>query len=253
MEEKNIQIIILAAGKGKRMKSEEPKALAKLKGKPFIKHILETTEKLNLKTKPIIVVGYKKESIQNFLGNDYTYAIQEEQLGTGHAVRSAKDAIDPSAETILVLATDQPLVSIETLGKIIDKHKKEKPTITMATVSIPDFKDWRVGFCNFGRIIRDTKRKIEKIVESKDANEEEKAIKELNPALYAFDTKWLWKNIEKLKNNNNQAEYYLTDLIKIAFEQNQKIELVSVNDIIEAVQPNSQEELEILEKLMSDK
>lgn len=250
MTRKDTQIIILAAGKGKRMKSEEPKALIKLKNKPLIKHILETVEKLNLDKKPIIVVGHKKELVQDFLGENYVYATQEEQLGTGHAVRSAKDAVDPSTETILVLATDQPLVSIETLGKIIDKHKTEKPMITMATVSIPDFKDWRTGFCNFGRIIRDTRGKIEKIVESKDANEIELAVRELNPALYAFDTKWLWDNIEKLKNNNNQAEYYLTDLIKIAFEQNQKIELVSVDDIIEAVQPNSQEELEILEKLV---
>lgn len=250
MTRKDIQIIILAAGKGKRMKSEEPKALIKLKNKPLIKHILETVEKLNLDKKPIIVVGHKKESVQDFLGKNYVYATQKEQLGTGHAVHSAKNAVDPSTKTILVLATDQPLVSIETLERIISKHAENKPTITMATVSIPDFEDWKNGFTYFGRIIRNKENKIINIVEYKNANDQEKEIRELNPALYAFDSEWLWKNIDKINNKNNQAEYLLTDLIKMAFEQNQKIELVSVNDIIEAIQPNSQEELEILERLL---
>ena len=245
-----IQVIIVAAGKGKRMKSDEPKALALLKGKPLLQYILETLKKLDPEIRPVIVVGHKKERVIEELGNEYIYAEQHEQLGTGHAVGSAKSAIKTPHDIVIVLATDQPLVSKETLKQIISTHAEKNPTITMATVIIPDFKDWRIGLNHFGRIIRNENGKIKKIVEFKDTTEEEKEIKELNPALYAFDAKWLWENIDKLKNENAQKEYLLTDLIKMAFDQNKNIELVQTSNIFEALQPNSQEELELLEKLV---
>jgi len=245
-----IKIIILAAGKSTRMKSDIPKALMPLKGKAFLQHILDTIKELDPKIKPIIVVGHKKELIREALGENYTYAEQEEQLGTGHAVLSAKKTINSPHEIVLVLAADQPLVSKETLEKIIKRHLEKNPSLTIGTVIVPDFEDWRIGLNHFGRIVRGQGGSIKKIVEFKDANEEEKKMKELNPALYAFDAKWLWENINKLKNENAQAEYYLTDLVKIACEQNKKIETVSVANIIEAFQPNSKEELEILEKIV---
>ena len=245
-----IQVIILAAGKGKRMKSDEPKALSLLKGRPFLQHILETLKKLDPEIKPVIVVGHKKERVKEVLGEEYTYAEQHEQLGTGHAVGSAKSAIKTPHDIVIVLAADQPLVSKETLKQIISTHTEKNPTITMATVIIPDFEDWRIGLNHFGRIIRNENGKIKKIVEFKDTTEEEKEIKELNPALYAFDAKWLWENIDKIKNENAQKEYLLTDLIKMAFDQNKNIELVQTSNILEALQPNSQEELELLEKLV---
>jgi bifunctional UDP-N-acetylglucosamine pyrophosphorylase/glucosamine-1-phosphate N-acetyltransferase len=245
-----IKIIILAAGKSTRMKSDTPKALTMFKGKAFLKHILDTIEKLNLKIKPIIVVGHKKELVKEALGENYIYAEQHEQLGTGHAVMSAKNAIDSSHKTILVLATDQPLVSKETLEHIIKKHTEKKPIMTIGTVTVPDFEDWRVGLNHFGRIVRDIDGTIKKIVEFKDANDEEKNLKELNPALYAFDARWLWENIDKLKNENAQGEYYLTDLIKIACDQNKKIETVQIENITEALQPNTKEEVENLAKLV---
>jgi len=246
-----IQIIILAAGKGTRMASPEPKALTMLKGKPFLQHILDTIKTLDSKIKPIIVIGHKKERIKEVLGKKYIYAEQNEQLGTGHAVMSAKKAILEKHEIVLVLYADQPLVSKETLKRIIEKHLEKKPTITLATATVPDFKDWRVGLNYYGRIIRGTDGLVKKIVEFKDANDAEKKIKELNPALYAFDAKWLWKNIDELKNENSEKEFYLTELVKMACEQNKKIEAVPVANIIEALQPNSKEELEILEKLTS--
>jgi len=246
---KNTQIIILAAGKGVRMKSDEPKALTKLKNKPFLQHILETIATLHLSIQPIIVVGHQKEKIKEFLGNSYTYAEQTELLGTGHAVASAKKNIHPNHKTVLVLSSDQPLISKETIEQLLSKHNEKKPTITIATLKVPDFEEWRSGIRHFGRIIRGNDGLVKGIIEFKDATEKEKLIKELNPAVYAFDSEWLWKNINSLKNENKQKEYYLTDLIKMACEQNKIIETVPLARLIEGLQPNTKEELEMLEKI----
>ncbi|MEK7459914.1 MAG: NTP transferase domain-containing protein [Patescibacteria group bacterium] len=245
-----IQIVILAAGKGKRMKSREPKALAKLKGKFFLKHILETLSLINFPIKPVIVVGHKKERIFEVLGKNHNYAHQKKLLGTGHALLSAKEKMHKEHKIVFVISTDQPLISKDTILKIIKEHLKTKSTITIGTIKLPDFKDWRSSFFYFGRIIRNKKGEIIKNVEFKDAKEKEKNVKEINPAIYAFDSEWLWENIDKLNKENSQKEYYLTDLIKIAREQNKKIQAVPITNILEGLQPNTKEDLEILEKLV---
>ncbi len=251
MEDK-LKIIILAAGKGTRMKSDEPKALAILKGKPFLKHILDTIKELDQRIKPIIVIGYKKERIKEVLGNNYIYALQKEQLGTGHAVMSArKTANEKPHEIVLVLSTDQPVISKQTLENIIATHLETRATITLGTAIVPDYEDWRIAlYSHFGRIVRDTNGKVKKLVEFKNTTDEEKTIKEVNPAIYAFDAKWLWNNIDKIEMNPVRNEYLFTDIINIAFAQNKNIEAVPITNLLEALQPNSQEELAILEKLI---
>lgn len=244
-----VQVVILAAGLGKRMKSENPKALTPLRGKPFLKHILDTISTLEFKLPPIIVVGHKKEAVIEAIGQEKKYAHQESQLGTGHAVLSARQEAENGNEIIFVLSTDQPMISKETILKIIERHLDKRPAVTMGTLPLPDFKEWREGLVRFGRIIRNEKGEVIKNVEYKDATEAEKNITEVNPAIYAFDSKWLWENIEQIKNENAQGEYYLTDLIGLAFQQKRGVEGVKIDNLLEGLQPNSKEELEILEAL----
>ena len=250
-KKEKIKIIILAAGKGTRMKSDVPKALTIFEGKPFLLHILGTLKKLDPKIKPIIVVGHKKEIIKKVLGNKYVYTEQRELLGTGHAVMVAKkQALKTPHEMVMILSSDQPLVSKKTLELIISTHLKKQPVITMGTAVVSDYEDWRVGlYSNFGRIIRETDGRVKKLVEFKNTTDEEKKIKEVNPALYLFDAKWLWNNIDKIEMDLSRNEYKLTDMIHIAFSQDKKIEAVELADIIEALQPNSKEGLEVLEKI----
>lgn len=243
-----VEIIILAAGHGKRMQSEVPKALTILNGKPFIEHVIGAIKDSGIDASPIIIIGQKKEFVKAHLGEGYRYAVQEEQLGTGHAVMMARDiALD--SDTVLILYADHPLVSKESIKKLIETHEEENATLTMATTIVPDFLDWRSGFESFGRIVRDGKGNIVRIVEAKDATETEKNIKEVNPAYMCFKTKWLFENLEKIQNTNSQGEYYLTDLVAMACEQNTKISSVQI-DPKEALGVNTKEQLELLQSII---
>lgn len=251
------KIIILAAGKGKRMKSDLPKVLNLIKGEPMINLLLKSVKWAGVDERPIIVVSpANKNLIKRALKNfNCAFAVQKEQLGTGHAVSSAR-RLAADAERIIVLYGDHPFLKKETINKMAALNKS---AISLATVKVhphtknfgvgvKDFKDWQNSFFHWGRIIRKG-GKITEIIEFKDTTDKEKKIKEVNPALYSFDAVWLWKNLKKLKNQNAQGEYYLTDLIKLAFSEGQKIDSFEIN-AREAIGINSRDELEVVEGLM---
>ena len=244
-----VKIVILAGGKGTRMQHDLPKVLIPLQSKPMIQYLLRSVEQSAICEKPCIVIGYARELVKKELGDKYYYAVQEEQLGTGHAVLCAEKYIK-DADSVLVLYGDNPYITPGTIQKLAQKHSESKNKITMATVQLPDFKDWRAFFYkNFSRIIRDKNGKILKSTEFRDASDEEKKVTEVNPCYFCFNAKWLLKELKALKNNNVQKEYYLTDLVKIAIQKKENIESIIINPN-EALAINSKDELELVERIM---
>lgn len=241
------KIIVLAAGKGKRMGGELPKVLAPLAGKPMIERLIQAIIKSGVDSRPIIVVSPDNQSIISKALEQYNcrYAIQDRQLGTGHAVNCAKELVGEEASDVICFYGDHPFVKPETIKNLAESRQG---IITIATTIVPDFNDWRKNFYHWGRILRYNGR-IEAIIEFKDATDEVKNIKEVNPGFYCFNSEWLWQNIKELTNKNAQGEYYLTDLINLAFRQKEKINSISI-DPREAVGINTPEELEIAKGLI---
>ena len=246
-KDRKIKIVILAAGKGKRMQSDLPKSLCSLKGKPMIKHVIDAINKAH-NEKPYTIIGHQAELMKTELKDLCFYIMQNEILGTGHAVSCAKgDCGD--ADDIVVLSGDQPFITAETIKNLIEKHLDTKAMVTFTTTVLPDFEEWRKAFMSFGRILRKD-GEVKGIREFRDATEEERKIAEVNAGCYIFNAKWLWQNLEKIKNENAQKEYYLTDLFKIASENSDKIETITIEPH-EALGANTKEELEILENFVA--
>lgn len=246
---KKITAVILAAGKGTRMSeglsvqgSEIPKVMFEMIGKPTVYYSIENLKKSGIKD-IVLVVGYKKEVVADYFGANVGYAVQEEQLGTGHAVLMAEESSSKEADAVVVCYGDMPLFKAETIKKLIDLYKKEKPTIAMLTA------DLKNPF-NYGRIIRDDQGNIIKNVEEKDCTEEEKKIHETNPCFYIFNNNWLWQNLKKLGTSNSQKEYYLTDLIKMANDQGGNVLGIKVSEESEAWGINTPEQLMEAEKVL---
>jgi bifunctional UDP-N-acetylglucosamine pyrophosphorylase/glucosamine-1-phosphate N-acetyltransferase len=248
--------IILAAGKGTRMGgaegSEIPKVMYEIAGQPIIRHSVTLTEKAGIK-KIVLVVGYKKELIEDYFGDEVEYAVQEQQLGTGHAVACAKSVVKGRSESVIVFYGDNPLYKPETIQKLIALYESppaggEKPTVAMLSVHFDDPMYWV-----FGRIIRDEADNVIGIVEQKDCDEEQLKITECNPGFYIFDADWLWENIEKLESNNVQHELYLTDMIKLAQAQKKRIVAMPVSEESEALGINNLEQLAAAEKILQQR
>ena len=223
----NLKIVILAAGQGTRMKSKIPKVLHKVLDKPMLDHVMEAAQVVT-NNKPIVVIGHMSDMVREHLGDKAEIALQEEQLGTGHAVMMAEHYIDDEDE-VLILCGDTPLIKGETLKEMTKIKSEGYAAVVMSAVE-----DDPTGY---GRIIRDESNDFMRIREQKDASEEEKAIKEINAGMYIINGKLLKENLSKLSVNNAQREYYLTDVLehiknaghRIGVYQADKMEIMGVN------------------------
>lgn len=243
------QIIIMAAGKGTRMQSELPKVLVPLNGRPMLKYLLDSITETQPELKPIIVVSPDNQMlIKNSLKDyDVLYAVQEKQLGTGNAVASARSKVDPLATDVFVLNGDHPFYKVKTLKELPLNHQG---ILSMVTVTLNDFENWCSVFYYWGRVIRDEKNNAFGVIEFKDASEAQRKILEVNPNCFCFNKDWLFSNIDKLSNQNKQSEYYITDLVKMAFNEGHKVNTFSILPQ-EGMGINSKEELAIAEELMT--
>ncbi len=199
--------VILAAGKGTRMKSKLYKVLHPVCGKPMVQHVVDQVSQLGLQ-KLVTVVGHGAEMVQEQLGNVSEFALKAEQLGTAHAVDQAASVLANEEGTTLVICGDTPLITAETMEALLQQHKEAGAMATVLTAYIEEP-------AGYGRIVRNENGHVEKIVEHKDANEKELAIKEINTGTYCFDNKALFASLSKVSNDNVQGEYYLPDVIEI--------------------------------------
>jgi UDP-N-acetylglucosamine diphosphorylase/glucosamine-1-phosphate N-acetyltransferase len=240
-------IIILAGGKGTRMKSDTPKVLSVVKGTPIIHRLLESIS--SLCARPTIIVGYKADEVRAATQHAYQYVEQKEQLGTGHAILIAREELlTQEGDTIIVLPGDHPLVRAETLQNMLAFHNEQQAVVTLATTIAPDFNGEYSLFTNYGRVIRGVDSSVDKIVEYKDASEAERACREVNLSYYCFNAKWLWANIIKLHNHNAASEYYLTDMIKIAKDQGNIVAAFPIQNLVECLGINTPEQLRLVEE-----
>ncbi len=215
---KKLQAIILAAGKGTRMKSDIPKPLIPVNGEPMLTTVLRTLADSEVAESPVIVVGAWTTAIQEHYGEQYTYAIQTEINGTGGAAAAAVPYIDvsPEAAPVVILYADTPFISIDSLRALRDRVTTTDAALTMYTVTVDDYTDWREAFVAFGRVVRGADGQVEQIVEYKVASDEVRAIREVNPAVYCVKASWLASVLPRIEVNPVSGEYYLTDLVELA-------------------------------------
>lgn len=253
--QKDLDIIILAGGKGKRMHQAfpgVPKVLVPLHGRPMLLRLCDAVSALRNTHLTVVVGPLVADAVKVALHDvPATYAVQEDPKGTGHAVLTAKDAVSGAPAT-LVLMGDHPLVQQKTIQQLVDTHTAHHAAITLLTVPLNNFSDWHAGFADWGRIVRDANGKFVRIVEAKDASRDELALAEVNPGMYIFDSAWLWAHLPKLSTKNKQGEYYLTDLLEMAVAEDAKVETVPVADPRETMGANTPEQLATLEHIFSD-
>lgn len=240
--EENVITIIVAAGKGSRMKSKKSKLVHKIYGKELAKRVTELAKRIG-SDEVVAVVGHLREQVQEVLGDTVSYAYQEELLGTGHAVMQAEEFLKGKSGKVLVLNGDVPIIRPETLRNLLEKSIKNKEYATLLTAEYENP-------TGYGRIIRDEGGSVKEIVEEKDANIFQKEIKEINSGIYCFDIKELLLALKKINNKNAQGEYYLTDVIKIMNEKGLKTGAVTVEDNTEILGVNDRKQLEFLTQVL---
>lgn len=234
--------VVLAAGKGKRMKSKLYKVLHPVCGKPMVGHVTDVLGRLAA-DRIIVIVGHGAEAVQHYLGPRAEFVLQEEQLGTGHAVLQAREQLAAEEGTTLVVCGDTPLVTEQSLRSMLELHQT---TQAAATILSAEF----AQPAGYGRIIRDAEGKVARIVEQKDCTPAEAAVKEINTGTYCFDNKKLFAALAKVTNHNAQQEYYLTDVIGILTGEGETVQAYCTEDEAEALGVNDRVALAEAERHM---
>ena len=243
----SIKSIILAAGKGTRMKSETPKVLHEIYGKPLLGYVLDSVK--NITDGNFVIVGHHAQEVESYVNNNYKNAktiLQTPQLGTGHAVSMACSELENYEGLVLILCGDTPLITSENLKNFINQHREKKSDITVMSAIFDNPS-------NYGRIIRNPDGSVNSIVEEKDANPEQKAVKEINAGIYCINWGKVKAAFADLKNNNAQGEYYLTDIIQWGNEHNLAVNAYTLSDNTEIYGINSRANLAEASKILNNR
>lgn len=241
----NRYAIVLAAGKGTRMKSDLYKVLHPVCGKAMVQHVVDQLNKLNL-TDIITIVGFGADQVEEQIGKQSKFVLQEKQLGTGHAVLQAGSILEDKEGVTLVVCGDTPLITHETFESLLTHHEETgaKATIMTADADNPT---------GYGRVLRSGEAKVEKIVEQKDANEEELKVREISTGTYCFDNKALFDALKQVTNDNSQGEYYLPDVIEILKKQGSIVSAYKTPNFEETLGINDRVALEKAENFLKNR
>lgn len=226
-----VTAVLLAAGQGTRMKSDLPKVLHPLCGKPMLWHVLEALKSATTE-KPVVVVGHGAEAVQKYLAESADCVLQEPQLGTGHAAMQAEALLRGKTDYVIVTYADMPLLRGETFQRLVETQRSNPGPFSLLTVIADDPR-------GFGRIVRNDDGTVEAIVEEYVATPEQRLIKELNVGAYCFQADWLWDALHRIEKNPRKGEYYLTDIVEIAIRDDLPVQAVVHDDFIETIGINS--------------
>lgn len=231
-----LAVIILAAGKGTRMKSNKAKVLHEVFYAPMVHHVINAILPVN-PAQTIVIVGHQREDVETALASfEVTSVVQKEQLGTGHAVLVAENSVIDDADTVMILCGDTPLVKTETLHEMYLHHQEQNSTLTLMTTVLDNP-------TNYGRILCDSDNQVQGIVEQKDATAEQLKIKEINAGIYCVEKSFLFSALKRIGTNNSQGEVYLTDIVKLAVENGLLVEKFAVHTPLDVLGVNSRVEL----------
>lgn len=218
-----LKAVILAAGRGTRMKSDLPKVLHEINGRPMVEYVIDAAREAGAE-EICLVVGHQADRVKERIGSGITYVLQEEQLGTGHAVKCALDFIGTEGDT-MILCGDTPVITGRTLKELLAYHRLYELKATVLSTILEDA-------TGYGRIVRDASGNFQRIVEQKDATPEEQEIREINSGMYVFRSADLSESLTQIRNDNAQKEYYLTDTIEIIHNQSRSGEGIAVGAMV---------------------
>jgi bifunctional UDP-N-acetylglucosamine pyrophosphorylase/glucosamine-1-phosphate N-acetyltransferase len=226
-----VTAVLLAAGQGTRMKSDLPKVLHPLCGKPMLWHVLEALKSVTTE-KPVVIVGHGAQEVTDYVGDLADCILQEPQLGTAHAAMQAETLLKGKTDYVIVTYADMPLLRGETFQQLLETQQSNPGPLSMLTVIANDPR-------GFGRIVRKADGTVEAIVEEYVATLEQREIRELNVGAYCFNAEWLWNALHRIEKNQKKGEYYLTDIVEIAVKANLPVQAVVHNDFIETIGINT--------------